>query len=132
MKLTALQQDIYSSKICPYCKSSTKIVSETFIYGKEYKGRQMICCFNFPVCDSYIGTHDDGTTLGRLANKELRQWRKVTHNNFFDPLWKSKEYDRSELYEMLADYLELPLEYCHIGFFNVTTLKKVIEWCKNL
>lgn len=131
MKLTSYQEDVYSAKICPYCKSSTKTVSEEVIYGISYTGKAVICCINYPVCDSYVGTHKDGTPLGRLANNQLRQ-DKISAHKFFDPLWQSKEYKRGTLYQMLADYLEIPGEYCHIGFFNRKTLKKVIYWSRML
>lgn len=65
MELTPFHKDVVHAKVCPYCKSSTKIISETEVYGREYKGRKLIACINFPKCDSYVGTHDDGTALGR-------------------------------------------------------------------
>lgn len=129
--LTPYHKDVLSAKICPYCKSETRITTETEIYGKVYKGRAMICCKNFPKCDSYVGTHDDGTTLGRLANKELRMWRKRAHDQF-DKLWQNRDYNRDEVYENLSDELGIDLEYTHIGFFNIETCKKVIKWAMSI
>ena len=129
--LTPYHKDVLSAKICPECKSGTRVTTETEIYGKVYKGRAMICCNNFPKCDSYVGTHDDGTTLGRLANKELRTWKKRAHDEF-DKLWQSGDYDRDEAYENLSDELGIDLEYTHIGFFNIETCKKVIQWAKSI
>lgn len=127
MDLTPYQLDIINAKICPYCKSSTEVVSETDIYGREYKGRLMIRCRNYQICDAYVGCHKDGTPLGRLARKELRNYKKEAHQNF-DRLWKEKYLERSEAYEMLADHLGLADEYTHIGMFSIKTCKKVIEW----
>lgn len=129
MELTALQKDIISAKICPYCKASTRVVDEVYIYGRTYRYKLMICCKNFPHCDSYVGTHQDGETLGRLANKKLRSWKKKAHEAF-DIIWKEKRADRSELYEELADFLGIPDEYCHIGMFQVKTCIKVVAWSK--
>lgn len=129
MELTAIQKDILSAKVCPYCKSSTRVVDEVYIYGKTYKGRLMICCKNFPECDSYVGTHDDGEPLGRLADKKLRLWKKKAHAAF-DILWKEKHVDRTEAYEELADFLNIPDKYCHIGMFQVKTCVKVLAWSK--
>ena len=42
--LTEYQKKIINAEICPYCKSETKIVDETFIYGKDYRGRKVFCC----------------------------------------------------------------------------------------
>lgn len=129
IKLTPYQQDVYSGKICPYCKSGTKTVTEEHIYGKKYKGKTMICCVNFPSCDSYVGTHEeDGSSLGRLANSELRQYKKVTHS-WFDRIWKEQHMSRTEAYDWLSDELELPRDMTHIGWFNITTCKKAIQLC---
>ena len=53
MKLSKYAQAVYNAEICPYCGGKTKVVTETEIYGKEYKGCKMIACVNFPECDSY-------------------------------------------------------------------------------
>lgn len=130
--MTAYVKDVMSAKICPYCKSKTKTVTQKHIYGKTFKkGRYIICCVNYPLCDSYVGTDDEGITLGRLANKELRQKKKEAHAHF-DPLWIDKHFDRSELYAMLSDHLDIPGKYTHIGMFNINTCNKVIEYCKKL
>ena len=127
MKLTAYQSDIYNGIICPYCKSKTKVVSEEHIYGKSYNGKSMICCVNFPKCDSYCGTHkEDGSSLGRLADNTLRQYKKVTHN-LFDKLWNEHKLNRSNCYYWLSEKLDLPIEFTHIGWFSIKTCKKVIK-----
>jgi len=131
MDLTPHQENVYSGKTCPYCNSTTKVVSEEFIYGRSYNNKSMICCVNFPKCDSYVGTHEeDGSSLGRLANSELRKYKKVCHD-WFDKIWMDKHLTRNEAYEWLSDELEIPLDYTHIGFFNITTCKKVIKLCIN-
>lgn len=132
MELTSHQIDIINAKVCPYCGSNTEVVSETDVYGREYKGRLMIRCANYINCDSYVGTHDDGTPLGRLANKELRSHKKNAHD-YFDRLWKENHIERGRAYELLADHLGIPDKYCHIGMFKISTCKKVVEWsCKKL
>ena len=129
MNLTPYQEDVYAGKICPYCKSPTKTVTEEHIYGRSYNGKSMICCVNFPSCDSYVGTHEeDGSALGRLADNQLRQYKKVTHS-WFDRIWKEKWMSRSEAYDWLSDELGTPRDYTHIGMFNVATCKKAIEKC---
>lgn len=119
-------RDIYSAKICPYCNSNTKIVSEEFIYGRSYKNKSIICCRNFPVCDSFVGTHVNGSPLGRLANKSLRG-AKIQAHKFFDILWKDNYLERGEAYEWLSDKLNIPLDYTHIGMFSVETCKNVVK-----
>lgn len=131
MKLTPLQEDIINAKICPYCKTFVKTISETDVYGKEYKGRKVIACKNYPYCDSYVGTHDDGTALGRLANKELRNAKKQAHY-WFDKIWKDKHLKRSEAYKWLSEKLNLPSKYTHIGMFSVKTCNDVIFYSKQV
>jgi len=128
MVLTAKQEDIYAGKICPYCNSGTKVVSEEYIYGKSYKGNNMICCVNYPKCNSYCGTHkEDGTSLGRLADSTLRQYKKVAHS-WFDQIWRNKKLlKRNEAYDWLSEQLGIPIEMTHIGWFNIETCKKVIK-----
>ncbi len=95
MELTPKHKAIINAEVCPYCRSTTKVVSEEFIYGRSYRGHSVICCSSYPKCDSYVGTHTDGSTLGRLANKGLRQAKKFAHDEF-DLLWKGKYMTRSE------------------------------------
>lgn len=120
---------ILKAELCPYCGSCTKRVSETDVYGKEYKGREIIVCVNFPKCDSYVGTHKDGEPLGRLASKLLREERRKAHLNF-DKIWREEIVDRSDLYKELSEFLQIPGEYTHIGMFSKSTCIKVQEWSK--
>lgn len=126
MELTETQKAILKGKICPYCKAHTSFVDSEIIYGVSY-GMIYLC----ERCRAYCGVHK-GTdiSLGRLANEELREWKQKAHKSF-DPIWKSKRLRRREAYTLLAGYLNLPEEYCHIGMFSVQTCKKVIEWSDN-
>lgn len=46
--------------------------------------------------DHYVGTYSDNTTsLGRLADKELRNFKNQGHN-IFDPLWKNKSHFKNQ------------------------------------
>lgn len=129
MELTEYQKDVYNGKICPYCKSETKIVDQKKVYGINYSDRKIIACKNYPHCDAYVGTHDDGTALGRLAKHKLRIKKKNTHDNF-DRLWKLGYIKRKEAYKKLSEYLGLPREYTHIGMFNIETCNKVLDWTR--
>ena len=70
--MTKEQEDIYSGKLCPYCKKETEYKDSSIIYGKSY-GMVYICS----TCDAYVGVHK-GTdkALGRLADKKLRELKK--------------------------------------------------------
>lgn len=125
VSLDETQTAIMQGKICPYCKNKTKYVDSAIIYGKSY-GMIYLC----KPCDAYCGVHK-GTdkSLGRLANKELRHWKKEAHK-YFDIIWKEGHEKRGEVYKHLANHLKLPVEYCHIGMFSVETCKKVVSWAK--
>ncbi len=132
MNITPYVQDAMVGKICPYCKSETKKITSIDFYGVPYGGdRMIICCKNYPHCDSYVGTHKDGLSLGRLANSLLRQY-KIRAHECFDPIWKEKYLTRQEAYKELGEFLDIPEEYTHIGMFNISTCKKVIEWSNDI
>lgn len=129
MELTAYQKKILNAEVCPYCRSETTVTTEAAIYGRSYKGRAVIACKNFPECDAYVGTHGDGTPLGRLADSRLRGYKKSAHD-YFDKIWKEGVADRGKLYDDLSCFLNLPPEVTHIGMFREHTCQKVISWAK--
>ena len=131
MEITQKHIDIFKAKVCPYCGSGTKTISETDVYGREYNGRAIISCVNYPECDSYVGTHDDGQPLGRLANKSLRLAKKQAHEHF-DRLWKDGFIKRNHAYKLMSLYLNIPPEFTHIGMFKKETCLEVVEWSKDL
>ena len=89
----------------------------------------MIACENYPTCDSFVSTHKNGMPLGRLANKNLREW-KIRAHNAFDPIWKDKKMKRNEAYKWLSEQLGIPEEYTHIGMMSVNSCKKIVSICK--
>ena len=90
------------------------------IYGTSY-GPAFICA-NYPKCDTYVGTHKaghmKGQPLGTPANAELRNARKLLHAHF-DPLWKHVYLTRGVAYQLLAKYMNIPSEVCHIAMFDL-------------
>lgn len=121
-----MMQQVFRAEICPYCKEETEYVDSSCIYGKSY-GMIYLC----RKCDAYVGVHK-GTdkALGRLANGNLRYWKKEAHAAF-DPIWKSNLKNRHEAYAWLSESLNIPPDFTHIGMFGVETCKKVVELCKN-
>ena len=116
---------IIKGKICPYCHSKTEYINSEEIYGKNY-GNIYIC----RACSAYVGVHK-GTdkALGRLANKELRELKKVAHFHFdkiaktslINEIWP--EYiegvsNRQKAYLWLAKQMNIEPDYCHIGMFD--------------
>jgi hypothetical protein len=125
---------IYEGKICPYCNSKTEYVDSSCIYGKSY-GMIYIC----KPCDAYVGVHK-GTdkALGRLANKDLRHWKKEAHAHF-DPIWKKevekgidKKGARNKAYKWLSEQMELHIDLTHIGMMDIKQCKQVVKFCNEL
>ena len=130
IKITPYEEDVYAGKICPYCKSSTRVTTQVEVYGMSYSGTPVIVCKNYPKCDSYVGTDKKtNNSLGRLSSKELRILKMQAHK-VFDILWIAKHFTRNEIYQKLSEELGIPFEYCHIGNFNIQTTMKVIDFAK--
>ncbi len=123
--LNEIQIEIMRGFVCPYCKKQTKLVNSSIVYGKSY-GMIYLCT----PCQAYCGVHK-GTdiSLGRLANSQLRFWKKEAHK-YMDMPWKDNDMTRKEVYQVLSQYLNIPSEYCHIGMFSLKTCKEVITWSK--
>lgn len=66
--------------------------------------------------------------LGTMANKELRVWRIRTHAKI-DPIWKSGEISRSQVYGILSRQLGYDV---HVGSSNIEECKRIIEVADNL
>lgn len=126
-------EEIYlTGRICPYCEEPTVFVDSAEIYGTSY-GMIFLC----RPCKAYVGVHKGSAiALGRLANAELRLWKKNAHA-CFDPLWKrkieggvDKHTARTQTYAWLAEQMNLPRDQTHIGMFDVAECKQVVEICK--
>lgn len=126
MRHVEIDDPILSGKICPYCGGESILVDSSVIYGKSY-GLIYLCS----PCNAYCGVHK-GTivSLGRLANKELREMKKAAHRSF-DAIWKGFKKSRSAMYKRLSELMGIPPEQTHIGMFDVDQCKRVIELLKN-
>ena len=72
---------------CPYCQKPAVLEDSAVVYRWRSYGMIWRCA----PCDAYVGTHKNSrqhAPLGRLANKELREWKKAAHRAF-DPVWKN-------------------------------------------
>lgn len=112
------------TKTCDYCGRPTHYIDSAVVYGRSY-GMIYYC----PPCGAWVGVHR-GTNkpLGRLANAELREWKKAAHAAF-DPLWQAGRMRRNQAYAWLARQLGLPTDLTHIGMFDVHQCKQVVRIC---
>jgi len=131
---------------CPYCGSDVEFVNSTKVYRQDYG--MIYLCTNYPLCDARVGVHK-GTNkpFGRMANRELRNWKRKTHMHF-DPFWNylldtnqlnkktnepyKKHEARNSVYDWLASELDIGINDCHIGMFDIEQCQKIIQICKDL
>jgi hypothetical protein len=119
-------QQPLQENLCPYCFAKVGLVDSAVVYSGHSYG-PLYLCSNWPQCDAYVGCHK-GTTkpLGRLANKQLREW-KIKAHAALDELWKSKRYSRHHAYQIASDILGKPFDETHIGMFDVQNCKDLIR-----
>lgn len=115
---------------CPYCGSQAELVDGSKVYGAGFRNRfKLYLCPGWPRCDSYVGTHPGGKIpLGRMANVELRHWKKEAHF-VFDQLWSGGRMPRYKAYFKLSQYLGKSRSLTHIGMFDIEDCKKVVAFC---
>lgn len=122
--------------ICPYCKQpSVFMPTSDDLYQRDW-GPVWYC----DPCYAWVGCHK-GTDrpLGRLANAELREAKKMAHAAF-DPLWKrrmeisglSQGHARGKGYKWLAEQLGIEPKDCHIGMMDVATCVRVVDICRTV
>lgn len=127
------KDEIITAKECPYCGDEPEYTDSSVIYGESY-GMIYLC----KPCDAYVGVHHGNSkvSLGRLANKELREAKKKAHF-YFDQLWnkaikqgRRKHEARNAAYNWLSTQLDIPSDYTHIGMFDIDLCDKTAEICK--
>jgi len=117
---------------CVTCGGKVVPVDNAIIYnGKRYGHGIAYCCENFPACDSYVGSHKDGTPLGSVAGKVVREARKKAHAEL-DLLWRGQgSSKRQSVYAKMANYMGIPRREAHIGMFDETQCESVLHFVKD-
>lgn len=121
------------SVICPYCTGAAELVGGDTVYPHRPDLRSLKFWMCKP-CRAYVGCHKknkkyghDGTQpLGRLANAELRRAKSRVHT-LFDPLWQDGPMSRKEAYAWLAGRMNIPVDECHIGMFDVPMCDRAVS-----
>ena len=116
---------------CNICGGTVIFTSNSRLYGREYGSGKMYYCTQ---CGAYVGTHKPRPeeALGILGNKEMRDMKMRCHA-LFDTKWKNeptsrkRHIARKNAYRWLADKLEIPVDDCHFGYFNMDTLNKAFK-----
>ena len=129
MILTPEQILMMQGKLCPYCGKEPEYVDSAIVYSGKSYGMIYYCAAD----KAWVGVHKrwPKKALGRLANGELREWKKKAHETF-DPQWHQGIFEsRGDAYSWLSDFLKLPIEYTHIGMFGVETCKKIVLYIES-
>ena len=121
---------------CGYCGKTAELRKSSDVYPRALQdyGLFWVCPGD---CDAYVGTHANSkehAPLGRLANSELREWKKQAHAAF-DPLWKEshKEFEgfsRQQAYDWLTQQMGRSKQV-HIGQCDVSECRQIVEICND-
>lgn len=134
------EKKIIKGQLCPYCNCETKLVTGELVYPNWSKEnprpnfldkKYYMCILN---SDHYVGTYSDNiTSLGRVADKELRKLKNQGHR-IFDPLWKNKTHfkNQRDAYLWLSKMMNLPLKLTHFGMFSIEQCNQAIDFCNNI
>ena len=119
--------DVYP-KICNICGGNVIYTSNSQIYGKEYGSGK---CYLCTTCGAYVGTHKPRPreALGLLADENMRTGKKMCHS-IFDSKWKNKpkaRKKRKDLYIWLSKMMDIPIDECHFGYFDLNQLRKAYK-----
>ena len=111
---------------CQYCKNDAVWVENKEIYGKNY-GKSYMCwlCKN---CDAYVGCHNNTKEpLGNLANKELREKRKMAKNLWIQRKLGNWECDPNKKRLAYADLNILMGKEFHFGNSTIKECEIIID-----
>lgn len=135
MKKALLDAKLIPHVECPYCRQKAELVGGAKIYPHRADLYQLKFWHCKP-CGAYVGCHkpsrhngfDPTVPLGRLADAQLRKAKSAAHETF-DRIWKEGYKTRSEAYAWLATNLNIKIEDCHIGEFDVDKCNQVQSAC---
>lgn len=120
--------DLYPT-VCNICGGHVIYVSNAEVYhGRQYGSGYCYLCVE---CGAYVGTHKPRPreALGLLADAKMRKGKMMCHA-IFDSKWQGQTNPirkRRRLYAWLARKLDIPLEDCHFGYFDLPTLRRAYE-----
>lgn len=114
---------------CPYCNAPAVLQRTDQVYGVECD-TMLYVCKNYPACDTYIRTIP-GTMqpLGTMANAELRQLRRETHE-VFDQLYLRHLMTKDAAYDWMAFWLSCQRSNAHIAMLDTFACKLVAQKSK--
>lgn len=122
--------NLYPTK-CNICGGKVVYTTNDNVYGKQYGSGYCYLCTQ---CGAYVGTHDPRPkeALGILADEQMRKGKMMCHD-IFDSFWKGKRnahHKRNQLYKKLAEQMNISVEDCHFGYFDLEQLRQAYKILK--
>lgn len=116
---------------CPECGSPMLLKETTRWRTRDGQPRKFYGCSRYPGCKGTHGAHQDGTPLGKPADKETKEMRIKAHQ-VFDSLWKGRDARmyRKEAYNFMRQVMKMTKEEAHIANFDISQCKQLIEEIK--
>ena len=113
---------------CNLCSGRVIYTTNDRVYGKRYGSGY---CYYCTKCGAYVGTHGPRPrdALGLLADEQMRK-AKIACHDIFDSKWRKHvkaHKKRDDLYYWLAQKLDIPLDECHFGWFDIDMLIKAYQ-----
>ena len=112
--------------ICQYCNNPSKVITGKKLYPNTrwiHKKYFWIC----KSCDAYVGCHGKSKKpLGSLANKKLRELRKLCHYKFYE-YSKANNLTKKESYKWLSEIMKLDPKHAHFGMFDIDQCSKFLN-----
>lgn len=114
------------SVICPYCNREAPWVENKEKYGKNLGTYFM--CYYCKTCDAYVGCRKNTREpLGTLANKDLRNLRKIT-KDFVDRLWINGG-QREQVFAYMNSFFGFNIK---INYCDEAMCERIISYAKDL
>lgn len=116
---------------CNLCGKVILCSNARIYHGREYGSGLCYFCLG---CGAYVGTHKPRPqeAMGLLADEPMRRGKKMCHA-LFDPLWQNQEHARQarvSAYRWLAGEMNIALEDCHFGYFDIHQLRQAYRILK--
>ncbi|MFP2239916.1 zinc-finger-containing protein [Pseudescherichia vulneris] len=115
---------------CRLCNSGVHVATHQEVYGRDYSDwPYMYLCSG---CGAYVGIHPfTNIPLGTLADKATRDARKNCKKPF-EAIWRSGKMSRTEAYAWLANALNISVNECHFGWFDIAQCEAAKQLCLSI
>lgn len=115
---------------CLFCHSEVRVATHQDVYGRDYSDwPYMYLCGK---CGACVGMHPfTNIPLGTLADRATRKARKDCKKPF-EALWRNGKMSRTEAYIWLAAELNIPVDECHFGWFDICQCEAAKRACLSI